>query len=337
MSSSQNNSLNNSYKRNKYRKFCEGKDIPIFQNPWWLDAVEGNNKWDVAIVEKANQIHAFMPYVKTNIFGMTKITQPKLTPFLGPWIFDSAGSYHRRLKREKDLLYDLINQLPKYDHFYQQLHFEQTNWLPFFWRGFSQSTRYTYRLNDLSNMDNLWNNFSGNVRKEIRKSKNRFNIVIREDKPLSELYALCTKTFERQKKKVSYNFSILENIDRACKERQCSKVFIAEDPKGRQHAGLYMIWDKKNAYYLTGGGDPDYRNSGATSLCFYHAISFASKVTTSFDFEGSMIESIERFFRGFGAIQTPYFAIFHTPSKRYKLLKKFKSGKDFLFENYIKK
>ena len=211
------------------------------------------------------------------------------------------------------------------------------NWLPFFWRGFSQSTRYTYRLNDLSNMDNLWNNFSGNVRKEIRKSKNRFNIVIREDKPLSELYALCTKTFERQKKKVSYNFSILENIDRACKERQCSKVFIAEDPKGRQHAGLYMIWDKKNAYYLTGGGDPDYRNSGATSLCFYHAISFASKVTTSFDFEGSMIESIERFFRGFGAIQTPYFAIFHTPSKRYKLLKKFKSGKDFLFENYIKK
>jgi len=47
----------------------------------------------------------------------------------------------------------------------------------------------------------------------------------------------------------------------------------------------------------------------------WHAIKHSATVTKSFDFEGSMIEPIERFFRAFGAIQTPYFAISKTPSK----------------------
>jgi hypothetical protein len=54
-----------------------------------------------------------------------------------------------------------------------------------------------------------------------------------------------------------------------------------------------------------GGIDPAF-SSGAFSLLMWHAIQFASQVTTRFDFEGSMIESIERFFRSFGARQVPY-------------------------------
>ena len=65
-----------------------------------------------------------------------------------------------------------------------------------------------------------------------------------------------------------------------------------------------------------GGGDPEFRNSGATSLLMWNAIQFASTVSQIFDFEGSMIESVERFFRGFGAVQTPYFSISHIRSKR---------------------
>ena len=37
-----------------------------------------------------------------------------------------------------------------------------------------------------------------------------------------------------------------------------------------------------------------------------------SKVTQRFDFAGSMIKSVERFLRGFGATQVPYFAITKT-------------------------
>jgi hypothetical protein len=58
-----------------------------------------------------------------------------------------------------------------------------------------------------------------------------------------------------------------------------------------------------------GGGDPALRNSGATSMVLWQAITFAATVTKRFDFEGSMLEPVERFFRAFGARQTPYFRV----------------------------
>ena len=90
---------------------------------------------------------------------------------------------------------------------------------------------------------------------------------------------------------------------------------IAEDSEGQRHAGIYIVWDENSVYYLMGGGDPLLRRSGATSLCMWEAILFAASLKKSFDFEGSMLEPVERFFRGFGADQIPYFSISRTPSK----------------------
>ncbi|KZZ15518.1 hypothetical protein A3751_17170 [Oleiphilus sp. HI0080] len=59
----------------------------------------------------------------------------------------------------------------------------------------------------------------------------------------------------------------------------------------------------------------------------WEAIKFASTVTKRFDFEGSMIEPIERFFRGFGAMQKPYFQISHTPNRWLRLAKALKAAR----------
>ena len=70
-----------------------------------------------------------------------------------------------------------------------------------------------------------------------------------------------------------------------------------------------------------GGGDPKLRKSGATSLLLWEAINRQPLGVQVFDFEGSMIEPIERFFRAFGAVQTPYFEITHVKSKLFERLK----------------
>jgi hypothetical protein len=46
--------------------------------------------------------------------------------------------------------------------------------------------------------------------------------------------------------------------------------------------------------------------SGAASLLLHHALGLASSRALEFDFAGSVIESIERFFRGFGARPVTY-------------------------------
>ncbi|EYB66480.1 hypothetical protein DEIPH_ctg105orf0001 [Deinococcus phoenicis] len=45
---------------------------------------------------------------------------------------------------------------------------------------------------------------------------------------------------------------------------------------------------------------------GAAALLLWHAIGQAAQRELAFDFQGSMIESIEEYFRGFGARLTPY-------------------------------
>jgi hypothetical protein len=45
------------------------------------------------------------------------------------------------------------------------------------------------------------------------------------------------------------------------------------------------------------------------SLLMWESIKFASSFVDEFDFEGTMVESIERFIRGFGAAQSPYFQL----------------------------
>lgn len=301
--------------KNKYRELCQVEPtIPIFSRAWWLDAV-CREDWDVCVVENGEHIVASMPYHIKKRLGFTLLTHPHETQTLGPWLRQTKAKYTNRLGQEKDLLTALIEQLPKFDHFHQNWHYINTNWLPFYWHGFEQTTRYTYRLPDLSDLNMVWKGFRENIRSDIRKAKNRFKITVTSDVSIDDFLAINTKTFERQNIELPYSISFIKNLDAACEAHNARKIFIAQDEQGKHHAGVYIIWDEQNAYYLMGGGDPELRSSGATSLCMWEAIQFAATVTKSFDFEGSMIEPVERFFRAFGAIQTPYFSISHTPSK----------------------
>ena len=305
--------------KEKYRLLCENEpDIPIFSKDWWLDAVAGDS-WDVCLVEKGGIVVASMPYTRSSRLGMTVISKPALTQTLGPWIRASDAKYAKKLAAEKELMGMLIDQLPKYVYFNQTWHHSMKNWLPFFWRGFEQTTRYTYVIEDLSDIDYVWVNLQANIRREIRKATNK--VKVRTDLSIDDFIVLNKMTFSRQGKTMPYSPSLVIKMVTEAKKRNQCQWFIAQDDEGQNHAGVLIIWDGQSAYYLMGGGNPQLRNSGATSLCMWEAIKFASAVTKSFDFEGSMIEPIERFFRGFGAVQTPYYMLTHMPNKPFKLLK----------------
>ena len=311
--------------KEKYRNFCQEEEtIPIFAQPWWLDAVCGD-AWDVCLVEKGEKVVAAMPYFKQRHYGMTILTRPQMTQTLGPWLRKTEAKLTNSLSEEKKLLTELIAQLPKFAYFHQNWHFSCSNWLPFYWKGFKQTTRYTYRLPYLDDLDAVWSAFRENIRRDIRKARDRFQLSVRTDLGIDDFLQLNWQTFDRQGIKVPYSQEFILGLDKSCVKNNARRIFIAEDKKGLRHAGIYIIWDKQSTYYLMGGSDPELRNSGATSLCMWEAIQFAATKTVSFDFEGSMIEPIERFFRAFGAVQTPYFSISKTPSRLIRMKNCFKN------------
>jgi lipid II:glycine glycyltransferase (peptidoglycan interpeptide bridge formation enzyme) len=288
----------------------------IFEESWWLDAVAPNT-WDAVEIDKDGEVIARLPYVVKNKMGLTLLTMPKLTPLLGPWLQESTAKYSKQLAQEKDLYGALIEKLPSYDYLVLNFHYSMTSWLPFYWHGFKQTTRYSYVLENIQDLDLVWAGFQENIRREIRKAQKK--VIVRKDLDVNKFLDINLLTFQRQGKNLPYSRELVQNLDAACDRHQARQMFFAEDPQGRIHAAIYIVWDRNSAYYLMGGGDPELRNSGATSLLMWEAIKFAATVTKKFDFEGSIVEPIERFFRAFGGRQIPYFQVSKT-SQRMQLL-----------------
>jgi CelD/BcsL family acetyltransferase involved in cellulose biosynthesis len=274
----------------------------LFQQPWWLDAVAPGG-WDAVVVIENGETIGRLPFVRKRRLGLTILTQPLLTPFLGPWVRAEAGKYHTRLAREHEILTSLIDTLPDHDILMQSCHYSVKNCLPFYWRGFSQSTNYSYVLDDLDDHAKIWAGFRENIRREIRKAECHVSIRALDD--IDTFIALNRMTFERQGMSPP-STDLVRRVDAACSARGARRMFLAQGTDGAPHAVLYLVWDHASAYYLMSGSDPRRRTSGAMSLLMWEAIKYASEVTRRFDFGGSMLQRLERFFRAFGARQVRY-------------------------------
>jgi hypothetical protein len=275
----------------------------IFQQPWWLDAMAPGH-WGEATVERGGRTVARLPYVIRGPRRMRVLTQPPLTQTLGPWVERSEGKDATALADEMELLTALEAGLPPAQAFHQGFSPAMGNGLPFFWAGYRLEVRYTYRLEALASEEALWEGLRGNIRREIRKARKR--VEVRDDLGLDRFHAVYAKTFERQGLAVPDSLALLERLDAACAPRGARAMLFACDDSGEVHAVAYVVWDHRAAFYLMGGGDPGLRTSGASSLLMWEAIMRASQVSEAFDFEGSMLPAVERFFRAFGGRQTPY-------------------------------
>jgi lipid II:glycine glycyltransferase (peptidoglycan interpeptide bridge formation enzyme) len=249
-----------------------------------------------------------MPIVLQRRYGFTIIRQPPLTPTLGPWVDLASTKLTTRIAEQKALFNSLIDQLPRWDYFQANFNHRITNWLPFYWRGFKQTTRYTYILDDLSNTETVWKGLRAEVRTQIRKAERRLSV--RTDLSIDDLLDVVELTFRRQGKQLPFTRELVRRIDEACLGRAARQMFFAMDADKRIHAVLYLVRDAEYAYYLLGGADPRLRSSGGQLLLFWEAIKIAASLNLKFDFEGSMIEPIERVFRAFGAVQVPYMQVY---------------------------
>ncbi len=308
--------------KDKYRKFCESeKNIPIFSKDWWLDCVCGENNWDVLLVEKGGVIWASMPYYKTKSFLLTKLDMPKLTQTLGPYIkYPKGQSVFKRLTWEKEITLLLIEQIPDCDVFHQNFHYNFTNWLPFYWNDYKQTTKYTYVIENLS-IEKFYQRFSTGYRGRMIKKAEKSGIKVIESDDVEKFYELNLMTFERQNKKMPYCFKLVEKIYKTCRQRDACKMFFSIDKDGDVVAASFLIEDENSVYFLMGGINTDKKVSNGMDLAVFNSIKHAIVKNKKFDFEGSMIEGVERYFRSFYAEQKPYHKVFKINSKLYQLKK----------------
>jgi hypothetical protein len=279
----------------------------IFCHSWWLKAVCSKD-FKILILKKADRIVAGMPLPISRKWGTTNIAMPRLTQTFGVLLLPSSKtSYEGRLSEEMEIMDTLIGAIPNFAWFSINFHYNFTNWLPFYWSEFKQTTRYTYGIDDLTDLDKIVSNFSHCKRTNINRAEQL--ISIHDNLQSEQFYANYKLTLGKQGKTIDYSYDYFKTIYDAVLEKSAGMTWYALDAHDNLHAAIFVIYDSKSAYYLINTIDPEYRNSGATTLLVLNAIRYVSKYTKRFDFEGSMIRGVENSFRKFGAKQSPYFNI----------------------------
>ncbi len=301
--------------KEEYIKFCKKEPIPLFSQYWWLDAVCGRENWEVLLFKKGGEIFASFPYFKKKKAIFNGVAQPKLTQSLGPYIrYPKGQGYYKKLSWEKEIMDYFIDNLPKYDFFDISFHYSVTNWLPFFWRGFKQTTKYTYVIDKNSDIEKL----ETNNRKRRRKKAVKLGVEVALSDDVEAFFRLNELTFKRQQRGMAYDLEFVKNLYAQLQKEGAVKMFFA-NYQGKTVSANFLVEDENTVYYLMGGIEPEFGDIGAMDLVQYESVKYALSKGKNFDFEGSMVESIEKYFRSFGAVQKPYFEVTKTVSKIIKI------------------
>ncbi len=309
--------------KERYRELCKKEDtIGIFQKDFWLDAVSGDADWDVLLYEKGDNILGALTYYYEISGRKIRICMPQFTQSMGPWLkYPLRQNRERKISFEIEAMDNLVLQLEKLPllSYKQSFTIEVSNWLPFYWKSFHQQTYYSYRILDISNIEKVQSEFHSSKKKNIKRALS-LNLTVKFDLPPEKFYENHVLTLSKQGEQISYSYELFQKIYHTAYDHHAGRTIYAVDEQGNLHAALFVIWDKKCAYDLISTIDPEYRNSGASTLLVLEMMRYLSGKVQAFDFEGSMIPGVEQSFRRFGATQMPYFTVWKDYGGRAELL-----------------
>jgi hypothetical protein len=304
-----------------YRRFCEEqKGISVFMQPWFLDIVAPDG-WDVVLSRsKDERIQGVWPFYRKVKKGFSFIQMPPYTQLLGPKIVfpDYIETNYKRSSHYFKVLQDLEAQLPKFD--YLNINFDSSEgpWFPLYSRDYKQTTRYTYVIEASKDQEFLQKQLKPQLRNTLT-NKSTLGEVRRAEEG-SEFLALLERTFNENQIDQFYHPNIINALISKAIERNQGTIYTFDG----MPAGIFILKDQQRHYCLFTATNEEGKAQEGVAHLIWRAVLDAGKEGKAFDFEGSMLPGVEKFFRSFGGVQMPYHQItkINSPLLRlYKFLK----------------
>lgn len=296
--------------------------IPVFAQCWWLNAVSDHpDDWNVVISMKGEQVTGIWPYLIQERFSITMMRNPRLTPYLGPYIFfPSDIKDSNRDSFEYKVTEQLLAGLPDADVWRLSLRpgFRQAGILRRY--GLKIEVQQSFILNLEESEEQLFLRFKDDVRRNIRVAERELQVQF-DPTAIAGLYDFQKVTLEEKRVNQPYSEDQLQTLLDASIANNSGALWVARE-KGTIQAIIWNVWDQECSYYLMGGKNPDMVNTKAMSLLLWHCILEAKRRGNKyFDFEGSMDNGVERFFRSFGAERALYLVLKRDGHWLWKLLR----------------
>ncbi len=280
----------------------------IYAYTWYLDIV--CERW-IAIISLTSEGEwlAVMPIPIYKKFIFSRCYMPLLCQHLA--IFYAAQIGHSSCKKEKELalkkriLTNSIEMMPanikifKYNISAQNLYL-----LPFFWKNYRLAIKYSYHLSIEKDKQVNFQLFSHKTRTCINKALKN-GLVCKATSSIDKIIEIGKRNI-----KVPFDGNKLQNIWEVLYAKQLIKAVEVTDENGQLHSGIIYLKNQHRYIYLFGTVEEQFKDLGAMSLAIWHIIKNSETGIKTHDFQGSMLESIEKFYRGFGASPVVYTQIY---------------------------
>ena len=330
--------------KEEYRKFCEekGKRLPIFIRDWYLDAtVAEGAEWQVICIKEDQDIVAVFPFQYSKVRTKRGIQLYKIENTFqmvrgGLWIdYDDCSTTGKNEKRLIDISNQVIDRLPYYDSLNIKFDVDFTDWTPFYWRGFKQTTRYTYVMDPKNygrDEEILLNSFQNRRKRTIKKAERLYTVDF--EMTGDDFYDFFSTAYENKGEKLSFSYEQFHRLDNALAEHDVRIIYRAKDSDGSTIAASYTICDTQRWYDVFVAFKKE--AVGARELLSWYGMRDCVRKDIVYDFEGSMIPGVSIYNREFYVKKVPFFII-SKDSDKMRILKSLKTIRESLEKKGRKK
>ena len=303
-----------------YLKLCASEnDLPLFHKNWWLDIA--CPAWDVVMVTKGDQVTGVWPYPKEQKIGISISRNPALTPYLGPHVFFPKDlKESKKDNYEHEVLRSLFQKVPNIKIWNAACRPGLKQIGLFKEHEFNTGFRQTFIIDLCESEDNLLGAMHEDFRRSIRKASTDITIT-NETELIDLLYEYQVATLVRNKESINYTKEKMKELFQKSLQMNSCALWVARK-EGKILAMLWNLRDDVRAYYLVSSKNPEIDDNHVMPALVWHAMKHSKSLgKISFDFEGSMIPGVERFFRNFGGRRELYPILQKTNSMTWEILK----------------
>ena len=309
--------------------FCEKAELAIgvFASKKWL-SIYGEALTLMGIYKDEHQLIGGFYYLSTKKYGFTFLKLPPYTPHCG--LFFSSDSINNSSVNNfsKEVMNEVCTFFTNQKSALIVLAVPSAiiDFQSFIWEKYKVIPNYTYRIDLEKNMEDIKSNFDSKNRNVINKAIKEEVVVKENVLNKDELYKFFVDSlnttdanvYETELKNVFTRFSDDTNS------------FSVSAFKNNELLGnVFCVFDKNTCYYLLGGVNKKSGIQGVNNLLVLKSIEKAKELgCKTFDFEGSMLKGVEKFFRSFGPELVPYFTV-NKASLPLEILLKFKKREIF--------
>ena len=282
--------------------------VSVFNSFNWI-SIYDENIYFIGILNDDDKLIGSLYYFKIKKFGTTFIKLPPYSPNCGLRIVSNATNPSIINGFTKDILKTCADYFDKLNATLTVIAFPSTivDMQPFIWKGYKVIPNYTYQIDLTKSIEEISQNFDPKNRNIIKKATNSDLLIVNNKLSKNDLFnyfknslnSAGANVYENQLKNLFNVFS--NNQNSFSIEAYSNSILIG---------AVFCAYDSSTCYYLFGGTNKNAKIQGVNNLLILKAIENAKLLgCTMFDFEGSMLIGVEKFFRGFGGKLIPYYTI----------------------------